>query len=167
MTHHRALPQIFNGHGSFSFLICLLSVRATSPITTARQKPGPRRPQPDEWRVGLRCRLPFPPTLLKAGEIAYWTAGAVEALALLAKRLAPSPLPHVLWVHAVAGLAVGIVVVDLRVGRVPRSFALQGPGGLPHRVLNPFNDTLVPVLAHLSPPCAVCCLHKVRHREAQ
>src|SRR5215217_5616511 len=43
VTHHRARPQIFNGHSTFAFLITPLRVRATSAIITARQRPRPRR----------------------------------------------------------------------------------------------------------------------------
>jgi hypothetical protein len=56
---------------------------------------------------------PFFSTQLKPGEIAYRPARAVEAFALPAKGLVAGSLLNVLGIHAVAGLAVGVVVVDL------------------------------------------------------
>jgi hypothetical protein len=60
--------------------------------------------------------LAFPARLLKAGEIAYGTARAVELFAFPAKGLVAGSLPNVLGGDAVAGLAAGVVVVDLGVG---------------------------------------------------
>ena len=64
---------------------------------------------------------------LEAGYVAYGAARVVEPLALPARRLAARPLPHILGLDAVAGLAAGVVVVDLRVSRVPRALPLKAP----------------------------------------
>jgi hypothetical protein len=90
--------------------------------------------------------------LLEAGHVAYGATGFVQALALPAKGFATRPLADVLGVHAVAGLAVGVVVVDLRVGRIPGTLAPQGTGGLPHRVLGCAYDPFTLVCGHDFPP---------------
>src|SRR5215218_4709471 len=48
MTHHRALPQIFNRHSSYSFLISTLRVRAISAITTAKKHRLPEHAKPQD-----------------------------------------------------------------------------------------------------------------------
>src|SRR5829696_2431184 len=73
-------------------------------------------------------------SLLQVGEVAYWTPQAVESFALLAERLAACPLFDVLGRDAVAGLAIAVLVVDLRVGRVPWALAPQATAGLPEAV---------------------------------
>src|SRR5918997_1544331 len=89
--------------------------------------------------TAMRCKR----FLSEAGEVAYRTTRAVEPFALFAQRLAAGPLPDVLGLDAVSGPAIVIVVVDGRVGRVPRAFALEGTGGLPQavrsRVQEPFS----------------------------
>ena len=71
---------------------------------------------------------------LEVREVAYWTTRTVEPFALLAERLAACILFDVLGRDAIAGLANAVVVVDLRVGRVPWAFDPQGTGGLPDAV---------------------------------
>jgi len=58
---------------------------------------------------------------LKTGEVAYRAARTVELFAFSTKGLIAGSLPNVLGGYAVAGLAARVVVVDLGVGRVPRS----------------------------------------------
>jgi hypothetical protein len=65
---------------------------------------------------------------LQTGEVAYGTTRAVELFAFSAERLAAGPLQDVLGLDAVAGLAVGIVVVDVRVCRVSRALSLEDTG---------------------------------------
>src|SRR5215211_3493947 len=104
--------------------------------------------------------------ILKAGEVAYRAARTVELLAFPAEGLATRPLLHVLGGYAVASLAVGVVVVDLGVGRVPRSPTPQGAGGgLPHLVRSPTydvpgptNEPFVLVRSHALPPPLACRL---------
>jgi hypothetical protein len=66
-----------------------------------QQKAGPGLPFSD-----LFC-------LLEAGHVAHGAAGVVQALALPAKGFAARPLADVLGVHAVAGLTIRVVVVDV------------------------------------------------------
>src|SRR5918994_7725395 len=115
-----------------------------------------------------RCRRPSLSTRLKAGEIAYGTARTVEPFALFAERLAARPLHDVLGSDAVAGLAAGVVVVDLGVGRVPRSAAPQaGAGRLPHGIRGPAHyirgpahEPFVLVRSHALPPSLACRLFR-------
>jgi hypothetical protein len=106
---------------------------------------------PARW-VESRATLPVaPPTQLKAGEIAYGAARAVEPCAFFAKALAAPPLSDVRWCYAVGCLAAGVVVVDLGVGRVPRSPTSQaGLGRLPEGIRGPTNQSFV--RSHAFPP---------------
>src|SRR5215208_4293156 len=51
------------------------------------------------------------------------TGRTVEPVALLAEPVAARPLPDILGIDAASGLAVGVVVVDVRIGRMPRALA--------------------------------------------
>ena len=57
--------------------------------------------------------------LIQIREVAYRAARGVEPFAFVAERLAICPLSELLWLDAVAGAAVDVVVVHVRVGRVP------------------------------------------------
>jgi hypothetical protein len=52
---------------------------------------------------------------LEVGEVTYRTTRAVEQFALLAERLAAGPLLDVLGRDAATGLAIAVVVVNVRV----------------------------------------------------
>jgi hypothetical protein len=85
---------------------------------------------------------------LEVGEVAYRTTRAVEPFALLAERLAAGPLLDVLGRDAVSRLAIAVVVVNVRVGRVPRALALQRPCGLPQAIRSRAYDPFVLVGGH-------------------
>jgi hypothetical protein len=87
--------------------------------------------------------------LLQVGEVAYRTTRAVEPLALLTERLATGPLLDVLGRDAVTGLAIAVVVVNVRVGRVPWALAPQGTGGLPNVVRSRVHDPFFLVGGHV------------------
>src|SRR5919106_3580184 len=82
-----------------------------------------------------RCRLPCREIFLPPPWASGWLAGEVthrsghrtghiiEPCTLLTEPLATRPLPDVLGIYATAGLAVGVVVVDVRVDRMPRALA--------------------------------------------
>jgi hypothetical protein len=86
---------------------------------------------------------------LEVGEVAYRTTRAVEAFALLAERLAAGPLFDVLGRDAVTGLALSVVVIHLRVGRMPGALAPQGTGGLPDAVRSRTYDPFILVGGHV------------------
>jgi len=50
---------------------------------------------------------------LKTGEVAYRAARTVELFAFSAEGLFAGALLNILWCDAVAGLAAGVVVVDV------------------------------------------------------
>jgi hypothetical protein len=81
-----------------------------------------------EERAARAARLQLWPFLLKAREVAYRTTCAVEPFALFAELLAAAPLLNDLGRDAVTGLTIAVVVVDVRVGRVPWALALQRTG---------------------------------------
>src|SRR5215213_11135574 len=85
---------------------------------------------------------------LKVREVAYRTTRAVEPFALLAERLAAGPLLDVLGRDAVTGLAVAVVVVHIRIGRVPWALALQRTGSLPNAVRGRAHEPLTFVCGH-------------------
>ena len=95
------------------------------------------------------ARLQLLILLLEVGEVSYWTIRSVEPFAFSAERLAAGPLYDVLGRDAIAGLAIAVVVVDLRVGRVPWALALQRTSGLPQAVRSRANDPLVLVGGHM------------------
>ena len=67
----------------------------------------------------------------------------VEPFAFFAQQFDAGLLPDVLGLDAAAGLTIVVVVVGVRVGRVPRTLALEGTGVLPQtirgRVQEPFS----------------------------
>jgi hypothetical protein len=85
---------------------------------------------------------------LEVGEVAYRATRAVEPFALLAERLAAGPLLDVLGRDAVTRLAIAVVVVNVRVGRVPRALTPQGTGGLSDAVRSRTYDPFVLVGGH-------------------
>jgi hypothetical protein len=88
-------------------------------------------------------------TTLEVGEVTYGTTRAVEPFALLAERLAAGPLLDILGRDAVTGLAIAVVMVNVRVGGVPRALAPQGTGGLPDAIRSRTYDPLVLVSGHV------------------
>src|SRR5215213_5515081 len=102
--------------------------------------------------MGRAARLQLFTFLLEVGEVAYRATRVIEPFALLAERLAAGPLLDVLGRDAVTGLAIAVVVVDLRVGRVPWALALQGTGGLPHALRSRAHDPFVLVGGHVFLP---------------
>jgi hypothetical protein len=114
--------------------------RFNGPANYERAKNAPRSRAADLQPFSL---------LLQVGEVAYWTTRAVEPFALLAERLAACPLFDVLGRDAVAGLAIAVVMVDLRVGLVPWALAPQGTGSLSHAVRCRTRDPLVFIGGHV------------------
>src|SRR5215218_5378646 len=98
--------------------------------------------------MGRAARLQLFTFLLEVGEVAYRATRVIEPFALLAERLAAGPLLDVLGRDAVTGLAITVVVVDVRVGRVPRILAPQGNRDLSHAIRSRTHDPFVLVGGH-------------------
>src|ERR671917_222182 len=108
---------------------------------------------------------------LKAGDVTYGPARTVEPFAFSAKGLVARSLLDVLGGNAVAGLAVGVVVVDVRIGGVPGSTApqagagrllrgIRGPAhgirGPAHDIRGPTHEPFVLIGGHAFPPPLAC-----------
>ena len=86
---------------------------------------------------------------LQVREVAYRTARLIETFALSTEGLATRPLHDVLGCDAVTGLSIAVVVVDLRVDRVPGALAFQGTCGFPQSIRSRAQEPLILVGGHV------------------